>query len=269
MTVDLEQQLSAIAADVAIVGPGQVRLSTGATYQFGTAGAPASGLIELLYARHYCRPGQLRTEAVPPDDQFLAELVAANRIVARAGMPREMVTGGHYFALGRPTVDAVTGRQVRFYWNVAPDGAAPLLALLAARLERRRIPFQFKVPVAPAGYDRADGGVLYCAAEDVAALIDIVGEACAALGPSLRDDVPLFARRLAPGLALAESPQGGESFGMHRCRLLAEGLIAGQAAGTDPREAMVARLTAYGLRPDSLERNPGTAFPYAFEGFGA
>ena len=65
---------------------------------------------------------------------------------------REFVTApaGHFVIFGRQGFDPQTGRQVRFYWNLAPRGAAAFLREIGARLERRRIPFQAKVPVDPA-----------------------------------------------------------------------------------------------------------------------
>jgi hypothetical protein len=193
----------------------------------------------------------------------------------RAAVPREMTTGpgGHYIILGRPIHDARAGRQVRFYWNFGPDGAAPFLASLGPGLDRRRIPFQAKVPSAPHGYGRADCGVLYLDAEDVEAASDGIASAYDAVGGAVRPDTPLFARRLAPGLAFAESPPSGESFGMQRCRLVAEGLVAAfdrRARGSKARcDAVCQRLTGYGLDLAALERNPATAYPYRFERFAA
>ncbi|WP_313537275.1 T3SS effector HopA1 family protein [Sphingomonas sp.] len=264
-TAALDTALAAIAADITVADPGagprQLRLSSGEVHAFGSAESPTSGLTECIYARHYCRPGQEMPQARPSDAAFLETLRAVCASSGQGTTIRDGITSGHYFLLGRPVVAANTGRQVRFYWNLLPDGAAGLLAMLAARLDRRRLPFQAKVPSTVAGYDRADAGVLYCAAEDVACVIDIVLETQAALATWLRPDLPLFTRALAPGLGFAESPQGGESFGMARSRLLAEGLLQARQ-GTDAIEAMRARLAGYGLRFDALERNAGTAYPY-------
>jgi hypothetical protein len=181
---------------------------------------------------------------------------------------RDMVTGtaGHYLISGRPILDPQTGRQVRFYWNVAADGAAALLREIGARLERRRIPFQAKVPVDPALYARTDAGVLYLNDEDVEAASDAIAATYSALRNHLRPAVPLFTRELAAGLAFAESPPTRDSFGMHRCGLVAEGLLWAEQRGARELEARLAvvreRLTAYGLDLDRLERNPTSRYPY-------
>ena len=184
---------------------------------------------------------------------------------------REMVTApaGHYLISGRPLFDPQTGRQVRFYWNVAPHGAAPFLREIGSRLDRRRIPFQAKVPVAPSLYARTDAGVLYLNDEDVEAARDAIAATYRALHGSLRPSVPLFTRELAPGLAFAESPPTRDSFGMHRCGLIAEGLVLAQQRGaseSQPRlNILRERLTAYGLELDRLERNPTSHYPYCFD----
>ncbi|WBO21376.1 T3SS effector HopA1 family protein [Sphingomonas abietis] len=264
----LEDVLRGVAADVRIVGAGLASLSSGARFAFGRPDQPTAGLSEAIYGRHYCRPGQPDSAAAGDDARFLADLRVANPVAMRDGGVRELRSEGHYFVVGRPVAEAAAGRQVRFYWNITSHGAPYLLQALGAGLERRRIPFQLKVPVSIAGYDRADTGVLYCAAEDVAAAIDVIEAVHIALGTALRPDVPLFVRRLAAGLGFAESPQSGESFGLQRSRLLAEGLIAAQSAGTLPVEAMAARLAGYGLPADRLDRNPATCFPYDFAAFG-
>lgn len=202
-----------------------------------------------------------------------AEVASPSGVPAAGGtvyLPaeRDLLTGpeGHYAILGRPVVPAEYGRQVRFYWNLEPGGAAPFLATIGAGLDRRRIPFQAKVPASPQGYGRADTGVLYLAAEDVPAALDVVAAAHADLRDALQDRTPLFARRLRRGLAFAESPPTGESFGLQRCRLVAEGLVqAGPGAGVPGKvEAALARLSAYGLDLETVERNAGTAYPYDF-----
>ena len=187
---------------------------------------------------------------------------------------REMLTGaaGHYIVLGRPMSDPRHGRQLRFYWNVEAEAAATFLAAIGSGLDRRRIPFQAKVPADPRGFGRADCGVLYLDDEEAAAAVDVVQSVHAALSSGLRPATPLFARRLAPGLAWAEGPPGGESFGMQRCRLVAEGLVLAFEGGARTAaariRAVLERMKGYGLDLDAVERNPGAHYPYSFERFG-
>lgn len=235
------------------------------------------GLADALYATRY---NVLRAPSDTPSfdpDQFLTALRIANALPQRydGGMPvqRETITGqyGHYAVMGRAIHDAPTGRQVRFYWNLAFDGAIPFVREITTRFERARIPFQAKVPVHPAGYARNDAGVLYLGDEDVEASLDALHGTYATLRSALRADVPFFTLPLAPGLAFAESPPNGDSFGMHRCDLIAEGLVQAhhrELTDTDARVGAVRdRLIKYGLEPERLAFNAGSRYPYRFAAF--
>jgi hypothetical protein len=214
--------------------------------------------------------------AQQPRFAALNEIVPLANAIA-PGLPvrlvpqRDFVTGpaGHFVIIGRTGFDPQTGRQIRFYWNLVPDGAAPFLREIGTRLERRRIPFQAKVPADPVRYARTDCGVLYLNDEDVEAARDAIAATYRTLRDSLRPAVPLFTREIAPGLAFAESPPTRESFGMHRCGLIAEGLLAAEVRGVREAEARLAllreHLTVYGLDLDRLERNPTSRYLYSLD----
>ena len=72
-----------------------------------------------------------------------------------------------------------------------------------------------------------------------------------------------------PGLGFAESPPTRESFGLHRCGLIAEGLLWAEQRGARDVQARLAilreHLTSYGLDPDRLERNPSSHYPYRLD----
>jgi hypothetical protein len=184
---------------------------------------------------------------------------------------REVVTApnGHYVIAGRPCFDPMTGRQIRFYWNLKAEAAATFLHEIGARLERRRIPFQAKVPVDPGSYARTDCGVLYLNDEDFEAARDAIAATYHLVRDHLRPSVPLFTRATAAGLAFAESPPTRESFGMHRCSLIAESLLTAARRGVQDMDARLAilraHLAAYGLDLDRLERNPTSRYPYSLE----
>jgi HopA1 effector protein family len=218
----------------------------------------------------------LADSAQQPRFAALHEIVPLANAIA-PGLPvrlvpqRDFVTApaGHFVIFGRDGFDPQTGRQIRFYWNLKPDGAAIFLHEIGTRLERRRIPFQAKVPVDPHGYARTDCGVLYLNDEEVEAARDAVVATYRRLTGSLRPSVPLFTREIAPGLGFAESPPTRESFGMHRCGLIAEGLLWAEQRGARELEQRLAilrdRLTSYGLDPERLERNPTSHYPYRLE----
>jgi len=84
----------------------------------------------------------------------------------------------------------------------------------------------------------------------------------------LRPDAPLFTRPLAAGLALAEEPYTGESFGMQRCRILAEGLLSAHARGLRDEasrlEEVERHFAAYGLTLEAPYLNPRSIDQYEF-----
>lgn len=273
-----DEQLRAIVEAVTVDAPDRARVADARggvrEVRVATERGPFMGLAEALYAGHY---NAMRDDAPPSTldaDGFLGELRAANRIPQRyengAPLQRDSVTGpgGHYVMLGRPIHHPQSGRQVRFYWNFDLSGATTFVREITARLERARIPFQAKLPLHPLGYARTDAGVVYLGDDDVEAAGEALAAAYAALGPAVRDAVPLFTLRLAPGLSFAESPPNGDSFGMHRCDLIAEGLVQAHerdAPDVDSRLATVrGRLTVYGLDVERLACNPTSRYPYRF-----
>lgn len=150
---------------------------------------------------------------------------------------------GFYFAFGEAPADLEPGSgPLRFYWNLAAVGAAPWVAATTSLLNRWQVPFQLKVLDRPGLFGRRDAGVLFLDRRYQALgapLIERLGEAVA---DHLLDDVPLFARRLAPGVAYAEDPGTGESFGQERCRLVAEAVWAAWRRGEQGVAARVREL---------------------------
>jgi hypothetical protein len=166
---------------------------------------------------------------------------------------------GAVFVFGATPADAVAdARTVRFYWHIAAGGAVRLLEGLVAALDRWGVPFRIKAWSTPAAYSRRDGAILYVPTRHYALVAEQVARAYGQVQPALEPDVPLFTRRLAPGLALADDPGPGESFGQHRCRLVAEALW--QAPGlTEPAArlaAVRARFVAAGLDPAAPHLHP-------------
>ena len=277
-----EAQLRAIADAVEMVAPNLARVTTrtGAVLEVPVAnerGAYA-GLAETLYGSFYNATAEPPPASGDDPTAFAAALRAANLLPQRfangVAVPREMTTGegGHYVLLGRAIREARSGRQVRFYWNFGAEGAVTFVRELSARFARTRIPFQAKVPVLPLGYARTDAGVLYLDDADVSASSDAIAAVYAALGAAVRSEAPLFALPIAPGLAFAESPQNGESFGMHRCALIADGLVRAHACGAGGAERLAVMrepFAEYGLDLARPAFNPHSRYPYRFPDLGA
>jgi hypothetical protein len=143
---------------------------------------------------------------------------------------------GFYFCFSDVIPDHYDEFQsLRFYFNVSARGAPVLLRELSSRLNRFQVPFRFKCPVAPALFDRLASSVLYVpfryreiASRCLAQLLPVVEE-------HLGEDVPLFTKRVHPGVGMAEDPGTQESFGRQRCELVARGLFAASVFGSNFR----------------------------------
>nr|WP_240981703.1 MULTISPECIES: lanthionine synthetase LanC family protein [unclassified Streptomyces] len=156
-------------------------------------------------------------------------------------MPGELLhrSPGHYLALSDAPVPAGAA-VVRVYWNCTARGALDLMGELTRSLNGEGIPYQLKVLDDPAAYDRCDAAVLYLTADTVAAARPHLARAHRLLTDArlVRSAwIPVFTKELGPGVGLAEDTDHGRSFGMHRCRLLAEGLVAASAATSGTRRA--------------------------------
>lgn len=190
-------------------------------------------------------------------------LVEGARVRLRLGRNSLRISPGFCLLFGERDL---AGAQpiLRFYWNLEPGVATNFVREATSRLNAAGLPFRLKVLADPLAYHRCDAGVLYVARSSSAAVSDEMAKVYAAIGP-LRDPVPAFTRRLAPGLATADDPGNGESFGMHRCGLLAEAFVLAseqQLLETASRMALVIRtLESAGIDPERPYLHPGLPEP--------
>jgi hypothetical protein len=145
------------------------------------------------------------------------------RVIAQAGSAD--IQSGFYHALGETVSDYEEFEDLlRVYWNVAAEGAAPLLAAIAREFNRFGIPFRFKCGQRAEIFERRDAAVLYVHRVYWPLASQLIARVHAEAEEWMREGVPLFTQRLARGLAIAEDP--GESFGKNRCRILSECMVA-------------------------------------------
>src|SRR5262249_10514578 len=64
------------------------------------------------------------------------------------------------------------------------------------------------------------------------------------IGQAMKPPAPLFTRPVQRGVGLAEEPRTGESFGMHRCRLSAEGIVRTWLAGDQSVDGRLRGISA-------------------------
>jgi hypothetical protein len=78
---------------------------------------------------------------------------------------------------------------------------------------------------------------LYVAKRYYSMVATLIKDLRASLGDKLRPATPMFSQVLTDGIGVAEEPGTGESFGMHRCRLVAEGIVDAWLAGQQTQAA--------------------------------
>jgi class II lanthipeptide synthase len=175
---------------------------------------------------------------------------AAPREAGRLRLGKELraLLPGYYLALGDADQEDRDSSppMVRLYWHLTAAGAERWVAALTRALNGAAIPFHAKLHSDPAWYVRADAAVLYVARADLPRVAPLLPALHAAVAAHLRAPTPMLTRRLARGLSAAEDPGDGRSFGQHRCRLVAEGLLRDGSAGLG---AVVARFLEAGLDP--------------------
>jgi HopA1 effector protein family len=197
------------------------------------------------------------------------ELRSGSRASIRIPKELRALAPGFYFAIGdAPQPDPPPEIITRLYWHLTAEVADHAIHLLTSTLNRLQVPFRLKVLADPQAFTRADAGVLYLDRRMYPEVRDSLWLLHGILAPSLLPDVPWFVKRLARGLGVAEDPQGLESFGQHRCRLVAEGVWAAWRTGRDEPEqridAVRLAFSSAGFDPDQPYLAPGSSDEYAF-----
>jgi hypothetical protein len=133
---------------------------------------------------------------------------------------------------------------VRFYFHATSDGAPALVDYLTATLNRYQVPFRMKALSEPAMYQRSDAMVLYVSRRHYEITARLVLDIPSDIAGQLRSTTPFFTRPLQDGIGIAEDPNTGESFGMHRCRMVAEGIVDAWMQSDQSVEGRLAAIAA-------------------------
>jgi lantibiotic modifying enzyme len=93
-------------------------------------------------------------------------------------------------------------------------------------LNEAGIPFRLKVLNDPMSFGRYDASVLYILRTDYEEAFRVLSKVYSKMTTTdLTRGTPALVMQIADGLGVADDPGGGESFGLHRCHLLAESII--------------------------------------------
>jgi hypothetical protein len=239
-------------------------------------------LLPLLQSSNVGRTGVSQgwiVERVNPDMSVIARrrdvrrvfkpaefrLVSPERVSAAAGdtiavyFAHEQVNlqPAYYFAVNLLREDIWDqSRLVRFYWNIEPEGAAQLTKEISERFWKVGAPFRFKILRATQLFQRRDTGVLVVPERYYQISAHLVENIYQRVSAHMRTEVPNFTKHLEHGLAFAEDPGNGESFGINRSRLLSQAIWAAHRRGahdlTTRIEAFHERLERAGYSTEHL-----------------
>jgi hypothetical protein len=130
---------------------------------------------------------------------------------------------------------------------------------LTSRLNAEEVPFRLKLANHPYRLARCDAAVLYLASDGFRSLRETVLDMASALTEHLRPRVPAFTLELVPGVGLAEHDGGSQSFGDHRCALLADGIVRAHEQRVAGIHAVNMRFEEAGVRMDAPYLEPSLA----------
>lgn len=200
-----------------------------------------------------------------PEGVRVSEGAARPGVVCRVWVGKELrgLLPGFYLAIGDAEGDEeeAGGAHVRLYWHLTRAQAVPFMERVTHELNWAGTPFRVKVLSDPHAYHRADAGVLYLRRRDLDRIGDSIARIYQSVATGLRPEVPMFTRRLAEGLGMADDPAGGLSFGEHRCRLIAEALWRSFVPGGPDGDRFATLANAFrdaGLDPAFPHLGPGS-----------
>ncbi len=191
-------------------------------------------------------------------------------------MPHNLVQNGFYVAVGNAggydaQLQDLDRMLVRVYFHITPNGALCVMESLTQLLNVANIPFHFKILYNPQDYNRHDTGVLYVQRYYYPQVEIVLGQIHLKHHQHFQPETPLFTKPIATGLAIAEEPDvrfaESESFGMNRCQIIADGLIAADLRGEiDPLlklNAICQSFDRVGIDLTAPFLNPGSIDIYA------
>jgi|GEM_PF-4095338 len=164
---------------------------------------------------------------------------------------------------------------IRFYLNPYPLVSKQIAHYLIGQLDHYGIQFQIKYIEPNSKQDRCDRIVIYVPQRQFIIASWIVIQAYEKFENFWRPDVPLFVRKIYPGIGFAEETFTGESFGKSRCLWIASALQEWSltlkpysSASIDVKQVIDRILEEQKIKDlETVYLNPGSRYPYAFTVF--
>jgi HopA1 effector protein family len=181
-------------------------------------------------------------------------------------LPHNLIGQDTYIAIADAGLPASTER-IQIYFNFTPDAAIEIERQLTSAFNRLGIPFQLAILHDPAIFYRYDGGTLELNQSDYRSIQPVLTEVYQQHQAAFSAHIPICSKQLAPGLGLVEVPDSN-SFGQHRCQLLATGLVRaidlGQIAVTEKLNTIHHTFQIAGIDLAQPHLNPAAIDRYPF-----
>jgi HopA1 effector protein family len=200
------------------------------------SGCNESGWEVLATAENHLRvrKGNLELWVRPEDYSATKDGFPQSESSVVLHLPKELrgMSPGYYMALSdQEDVPGDGETLVRLYWNLTASGAPVFMRGATRTLNDAGLFFRLKVLNDPRGYNRCDAAVVYFRKSQYSAIMDCLSHLYPQVASYLKPRTPVFTKPVAPGLGVAEDPGVNESFGQHRCRVLADGMIRAYEQG--------------------------------------
>jgi len=207
-------------------------------------------------------PGQW--EFFSPTDTSLKVGVVVNIKITREDTTMQPV---FYHVKGQYMVSQ-QAEFVRIYFNTNFDGALILVDGISRVFNHYKLPFLFKCLNHPDLFNRTDSAVLYLSKQHFRFGSDLLRTILPKVKPFLKQEVPLFTMMIIPGVSFSEDPGNGQSFGMSRCNMLAEGIVNAFVkdikGGLSQMTEILKVFGKNGITTSQIYLKPNSQFPYNF-----
>ena len=191
----------------------------------------------------------------PLSDETIGDLIQIR-------LPQNALEPGIYIAIGnagkvQPGRSTRSVSQIHMNFNAihAPD----VMGYWTTAMNDLGLPFCFAVGHESDNYDRADPGILVFYKETIAQVLELLQQFLDQHSSQLRRGVPILTKQIGPGLGYSECPKGETplSFHLHRCQLIAQGLIEAWEHNQDAIASIIQCFERQNLSLSTPYLNPG------------
>ena len=185
-------------------------------------------------------------------------------------LPKDLpaISPGFYIAVGGNELAPQGNELIRWYWHLNPSGAVKFLSKTTTLFNDEELTYRIKILNDPSRFTRNDAVIVYHCKADWLRVVTCLQQVYPVVAADLQWGIPALTRPLARGIGMAEDPGHGHSFGLDRCGILAELLIAAYDSGCrtleDRQQAVFEGFSKLGIDTRTPYLNPGSEDVYHF-----